>query len=791
MSNLIPRQGISSGGLAPQGGAASPLPEATTVRWVQVENQSSGHNVEGETVIDLQAFWRTINQRKRLAIAVGGTIFAISLGSTLYERIFSPTFQGSFAMLIIDPMSESRRSGSIFEQLGKNSQSANVPALIQLLRSPVLLEPVARQFGTTGDSLSGRINITQAGGRGASASEGVLAVSLTGVDPIQDRKILEAISQLYLQYSLKQRQQRLSEGLSFLDRQAPALEERANQLQAQVARFREANNLLQPTEEGVALKTRLASLENQRAELKADRSRLFSVRNSIQNGTLTAQGFQEAVGTGAGGGVTVTTGAGQALLQELAKVEQQLAEAQARFTPSSTVVRGLLARRDGMVPLLRNNQLEAVSAAITLNANRTQSIDSQIARLTTQFQRQPALIKEFETLQQRLDISKQNRAGIIQARDKFQLELAQNAVPWNVISAPQFSLTPITPSINRNLTMGFLLGLIGGVGAALIRDRLDHVFHRVCEVRNDLKQPLLGHVPHMASFKGLAGHRPIPLAEFNRSSSPATMDLSVNQGHAIGYQLFSYREAFRNLYTSLRFLNTDRSLRSIAITSSQPREGKTLINILLARTLSEMGQRVLIVDADLRLPNIHHRLGLDNQFGLSNLLSSDDAHWQNAIQPVPGHPNWFALTSGPVPPDPVRLIGSERMKDFVRDVAASGQFDLILYDTPPLLGLADALLVGQHLDGLVLIVSLDRVDRSLPRESIELIRTTSVPFLGILTNALKKQKHSKGYHQATYAAYGQDYISSDDDQTTDTIQAGGLKQRGKALARKVVGWIDR
>ena len=757
-----------------------------------------------------------------------GAIVAATLVATIHQRTFSPVFQGSFDLLISDPVSDDgsrtrlgAATGTIFDQLAQNSASADIPTLIEVLRSPVLLEPVAKQFGTTGDDLSGRITISVGGSR-QNEAEGVLKISIIGDDASQNHKLLEAISQAYLRYSLSQRQQRLSEGLRFLDLQAPSLEEKTNQLQAQLARFRETNNLLQPTEEGVALKTQLATLENQRSELSADRSRLLSVRGSIEDGTLTAQGFQEAIGTANTGTITSNrgdglsvVGSGQALLEQLTKVEQELAEAQARFTPSSTIVRGIQARRDGMIPLLRSNQLEAVSAALTLNANRLQSLDRQMDRLTSVFQRQPALIKQFEDLQQRLTIAQENQAGFLKSRENFQLELAQRSVPWSVISAPQVSPDPVKPSIRRNLALGMLLGLVGGVAAGLIRDRFDHVFHNPSEVRDDIKQPLLGHVPHVAFFKGVREDRRFLLAELDKSSSPASTDASEEQRKAIGYQRFFYQEAFRNLYTSLRFLNSDRPLRSIAITSSQPSEGKSLVNILLAKTLSEMGQRVLIVDSDLRKPQLHQRLGLDNLIGLSNLLSGDANRWQDAIQPVPGYANWFAITSGRRPPDPARLLGSPRMADFVQEVAESGQFDLILYDTPPVIGLADALLVAEQLDGMVLLVSLARVDRSLPREAIERIRSAGAPLLGILTNAIKEEKqrdgsygfgygygygygrYGRGYgygshdYRTAYAYYGTDDNSPAENPATDTTKTAKQKPKGKSWARKVMGWLDQ
>lgn len=256
-----------------------------------------------------------------------------------------------------------------------------------------------------------------------------------------------------------------------------------------------------------------------------------------------------------------------------------------------------------------------------------------------------------------------------------------------------------------------MLGLLGGVAVAFLRERLDHVFHSPMEVREELNMPLLGHMPYVAFFDGVRREKRFLISELDQQ----------NSGDA-GYQRFFYQESLRNLYTSLRFLSTDKPLRSVAITSTMPAEGKSLLNVLLAKTLCELGQRVLLVDGDLRKPQIHHRLGLDNLRGLSNLLTEEAADWREVVQAVPNYPGWSVLTAGLLPPDPPRLLGSERMDQIVRTLADSGEFDLILYDTPPALGLADAALIAQHLDGIILLVSLNRVDRGLPAQALERIR---------------------------------------------------------------------
>ena len=797
----------------------SPSPLADpAVQVVQVSELGSRSLAADDDSIDLSELWRALKRRRKLVALTAGMVVALAALITGYQRLFRPVYEGGFQLLISDPISDDNKgtaagaealNNTMFAELARNTTSSDIPTLIELLKSPSMLAPIARRFGTTSSKLADRISIASGGSRQEKA-EGVLTVELTGRDPQEDKRLLENLSSTYLQSALNQRQQRLADGIRFLNQQAPALEARTAELQSELATFRQRHSLLEPITEGGELKTQIGSLEKELANLQAERGRLQSVRQGIEAGTLTARSFEEAIGTGpstsgSGGanqGLSVT-GTNQILLQELTKVEQQLAETRSRFSASSSMVRGLTARRNALLPLLRSNQLEAVDAALSLNANRLATAQRQLAQLGGRFQQQPGLIKQYEALQQKLEIAQENLAGFIKTRENFQLEIAQRTVPWKVIAPPEINPNPVKPSVPRNLALGVVLGLVAGAGAGLLRDRLDHVFHNPGEVKEELGEALLGHIPHVAFFKGVREDKRFLLRE---------LDLTVGSKDEkmTGYQRFFYQEALRNLYTSLRFLNSDRPLRSVALTSSLPAEGKSLTNVLLAKTIAEMGQRVLLVDADLRKPQMHHRLGVNNLTGLSTLLTDDELHWRQVVQPVADYPGWSVITAGQRPPDPTRLLSSARMQQLVDGLANSGDFDLIIYDTPPVLGLADAALVAEHLDGLMLLVSLGRVDRGLPKEAIARIRSAGAQLLGVVTNAVKEEGGSAssyaygGYGYGGYGGYGYGgydtrsayayYADSDAESAEQQPQKQAVAQtwpeRTRQLHRRLLNWID-
>ena len=786
MSNLIPRSGRST--------VLDPAPpQQDGLHTVQLANLATGQAADE---INPRELWRSLLRRKRLVLATAVAVFLLTAASTAYQRLFRPMYQGGFDMLISDPVSDGRGggakaqgagSGTPVELLALNTTLSDLPTLIEVLKSPMLLEPIARRLGESAGSLASSITIVS-GGSIQRPAQGVLKITITERDRSRGQLKLNAIAHGYLAYSLNQRQQRLAEGLRFLDRQEPTLQGKTAEIQAELAQFRRRHNLLEPKEEGLALKEQITTMKQEGRGLEAERSRLLAARRAILDGTISARGFQEAIGAAGGGGLSfASTGQGQ--LDELAKLDQQIAETRSRYAADAPMLRGLEARRRALLPMLQRDQQQAVDAALSLNGSRIATANVQQASLDAQFLRQPALIKVYEGLQQKLQIAQENLAGLIKARENFQLEIAQRNEPWTVISQPRIEPIPVKPSVPRNLALGVMLGLVAGTAAGLLRDRLDHVFHSPSEVADELQQPLLGHIPHVPFFEGVREDKRFMLEELDRSVGDS------GETGISGYHRFFYQEAFRNLFTSLRFLNSGQPLRSLALTSSLPAEGKSLVNVLLAKTLCEMGQRVLLVDADLRKPQIHHRLGVNNLTGLSNLLTESDLHWQDAIQAVAGYEGWSVLTAGRQPPDPARLLSSLRMHSLVSELANSGAFDLILYDTPPVLGLADAALVAEHLDGLMLLVSLDRVDRGMPRESINRIRSSGAALLGLVTNAVKQEKASNSSYGYGYGRYGYGYggygYGAYDPRTTYSYYQGGDPAAKPVKIGRIRRWRQR
>lgn len=720
---------------------------------------------------------RIVRERKKIIYASSIVLFLIISVVTILTRIFSPTYQGRFSLLISDPLKENSRfirpsnqvDSVLFEELARNTTSNDIPTIIELLKSPLLLKDLAETVNENPELFRNRINIAIPGNRLIRA-KGVLNISYITKNKIQGRRIIEELSELYLKTALEQRQKRLSDGIEFLNTQFPSIEKETKNLQENLAEFRKKNNIIEPIAEGQILKSRVDNLSNSILNLESIKERLYDIKLKVENDQLTALGFQSQIKSNESLLGFSIRDPDEGLLQQIAVIENELAKARSKFKEKSSIIVGLQKKYNNLKPLVKKNQLESIETAISLVTNQISKTFQQRNELNKLFLKQPILIKEYQQLVQKLSISNRKLDGLINAREKFQLEIAQENIPWRIISPPLIDPIPIKPNVFRILSFGFFISFAFGVIVALMTDRLDNVFRSRLDVSKALKLPVLGQIPYLEIFDKVNNNNFfLQINEYKNINKNDSKKIDDKKNEDT-YQRFFYQEAFRNIITSIKFLNTEKPIKIITITSSIPSEGKSLASIFLARTISELGKKVLLIDADLRKPQVHKRFEIDNIIGLSNYLAKTTTEdWKELVKPIEGIENLFVLTAGSKPPDPTRLLSSSRLKDFFDTVKDSNIYDYVIVDTPPLIGLSDAYLVEQHTDGLILLVSLNKVEKSIPMESLYQLKLKNSNILGTITNSPTdslvkrepysygyKYKYSYGYSPTTYNHYMND-----------------------------------
>lgn len=264
--------------------------------------------------------------------------------------------------------------------------------------------------------------------------------------------------------------------------------------------------------------------------------------------------------------------------------------------------------------------------------------------------------------------------------------------------------SPISPNPRRNYALALALGLVLGAAAALILELLDRSLRSSDEVER------ISGLPSLAS---------VPL-EYKGTTAIASMAPRSQRS-----------EAIRQLRTNVQFASVGTPLRSMLITSAIPGEGKTSVAINLAITSALAGQKVAIVDADLRRPAVAEALGLESSVGLTNLLINE-VGLDDALQFWGADAELAVLASGPVPANPSELLGSQRMLDIIGQLGE--RFELIIFDTPPVLPVTDATVLARLVDGVVLVAMVGSTTRDRLSKAVNSLRKLDVRIVGVVSN---------------------------------------------------------
>jgi polysaccharide biosynthesis transport protein len=309
---------------------------------------------------------------------------------------------------------------------------------------------------------------------------------------------------------------------------------------------------------------------------------------------------------------------------------------------------------------------------------------------------------------------------LISARVK-EIDLSASLLSNNlrILDKAPVPISPVRPRVALNLAIGVLLGLFLGVGTVFFLDYMDNTIRTSEDVEQFLKLNLLAIVPRQSE----------------------TTESAV-------------REAYQTLRTSLLFSRKSRTANIVLITSAGPQEGKSCTTVNVSRTLATSNERTIVIDCDLRRPTIHQRLGLERERGLTNyILSSDDDNWRNYVKTT-DHPNLYAITSGPIPPNPVDVFRNERFQNLLKEVRH--QFDWVFIDSPPVVSLADATVLASLSDMIAFVIKHNENDKELIRRCVSNIRRVNPSVVGaVLNNVDLDRSHYKDYYYVGYYYYGE------------------------------------
>jgi capsular exopolysaccharide synthesis family protein len=730
--------------------------------------------------------------KRRFPLMVG--IFSLVLVPAVLKYITDPEiYQGSFRLLVepvttreraIDPSTLARGEDIAGRGLDYSTQ-------VEILKSPSIFTDIVETIQMENPSFTAKmlrqgLDIQRVGlGRGRGAETKILEIQYAGTSPAEVQLVLDTVAERYLQYSLEERKTSFSQGVQFIESQLPEVRERVEYLRRELENLKQEHLITDIDREGGSVTQRLNELGTLEADTLRQLLEARTLYGNIQQQLAMAP--EEAIAS-----ATLSEEPRyQLLLNQLNEVEREIATESVRFSEQTPVIQSLRDEQARLSELVAQEAQEIVGQAgssvldnpqvyafqnptrlaliqqLIETANQMQVLETSYRNITQEkslienrARLFPNIATRYTEINQQLQIASKTLEQLLTQRETLRVEAAQNEVPWELIAEPSVLPFAIPPS-SKSLILAGGLAVIAAAAAAIALDKYQDWFFTTEDIQDAIQLPVLGVIPFCPSLeennKNVLGSVPFPqMVQHSQTHHPL------------------FQEAFTSLYASLQFLASDFSLRSLVVCSATPNDGKTTTCLNLAKAVNDAGRRVLLVDTNFRNPSIHHRLSLPNGKGLSDLLIHH-LDPQDIIQPSGHFSNMDVVTAGSPHKDAARLLASTTMQTSMK--RWSSQYDLVIYDTPHLLGIADASFLAAHSDGIVMVVGVRHTKRSNIMQVMSSLDAYNLPILGIAANNRREGHDSYGYHNRIFRKNLWQRFSSrklstpDDNITTDVATA--------------------
>ncbi|QHG20099.1 capsular biosynthesis protein [Nostoc sp. ATCC 53789] len=685
--------------------------------------------VEEEEEWSVQKFLGVLRRRALVMTGVTITVMTIAVISLVLKQK-PPEYEGNF-QLLVEPVNDDSTDVDVVKNSNSQMSSLDYESQIQVLKSPELMRDTLKRLQASYPELSyysliDSLKITRLG------ETKIILVSYHSKNQDQTQAVLQRLAKDYLDYSKIRRQTKLRQGLQFVEYQLPLTQNRVDQLQKELQFFRQNYNFDNPESQAEQISSQTVELSQKRQEidlqLAQTRANLTSLKE--KNGATAILNNAPLY---------------QQLITQIRLFDIQIATESTRLQDKNPTIQTLKEKRASLLPLLRQQAQQLLGVKFAEVEMQLQKLEVQSQELTKIEQKLaqrrnqlPILTRQYTELQRKLQFANESLNRFLSTRENLQIQISQTELGWQLLQVPTTPDIPISSSDTlRSFVLVLVASIISGVGIVLLMEKLDNAYHTVDDLKRKVKQPLLGNIPfeqQIQTKQNRTYQQSFSLLRIPNFLSKKIAKLTVLPEEEQGEYSSNFSEALRVVYTNIKLLSSDSPFRSIVISSAMPGDGKSTIALHLAQIATAMGQRVLLVDADLRKPTIHNLSHLNNLWGLSNLISTNLPVGE-VIRQLPSMSKLSVITAGPVPSDPAKLLSSSKMKQLMTDFQKN--FDLVIYDAPPLVGLADASLIAPHTDGLLIVVRIHKTNSSILKIALDNLKIYRLNILGIVCNGQK------------------------------------------------------
>ena len=679
----------------------------------------------------LRDYLKILSKRRWAAVAV---FFAVFSAVTVYTLTATPVYK-STARVFVDP-------GTSQNEISQQGQPVDTTSYIQtqlgILKSDSIARSVVRKMAldkapSGGGGILGFFGLKDAPGPDKRMEAAVRAfqqklsvdevknsniinVSYIDNDPVVASAVANDVVRTFIERNLEMKVEPARSAITWLNSRLGEIKTRMTESSSQLQDFKRSRDLIQTDDKQANISIQALSDLNQKAlEAQAARSAAEVKYHLVQRLGQTPDGLMTLP-------EVINNNVIQNLLAQQSALAKEYADASKKYG----------ARHPHMIRL--QNEMDSLQAQIKSEVNYIvlsfkNSYDLALKdeqNIKAAFGQQKAEAMSYDKRSSEYDIMKQDVEGSRSIYDvvlkKFQestltgsmnmsnVQLLDQAVPLE---------KPFRPDKAMNLFLGLIIGLICGIAASFTVEFLDNTFKTPDDVEEYLRLPMLGVIPRIKNIETFMSDPKAPGVE-----------------------------SFRNVRSNLLLSTGDKAPRVVQICSASHSEGKTTFALNMAAIMAAAGEKIVLIDADLRKPRLHKMLKAANRQGLSNLLSGqaglDEIIRQTHMEGVD------AITSGPVPPNPSELLGSKTMKESL--LLLSLRYDRVIIDCPPLAGLADAPLVSSMSDGIILVIRGSKTPRDLVIKSKKNLDAINARVLGVVLNDVRGRA-DQYYYQYNYGYY--------------------------------------
>ena len=708
---------------------------------------SFDHDAENSDAFSLASlaltYWQAIIKRRFLIAA----IFAVSLGAGVILTMLQAPLYTAQSQLQISREQKNITNVQGLDQVSNPYDAEFYETQFSLMKARSLAERIVRDLKLDGDSsffTAHGIEVSEGGGKTLSNDErmrredlaarlilrgvkidpvknsSLVNVSYTSRSPQWSARMANAWPQEFINANMDRQFSSTADARTFLEQHLQDLRAKLDESENTLIEFGNSHNIVKlgggRDAQGHAEEPRTLVASN----LEALNAALVQARTD----RIAAQS-RTAAGAGAYNSDVLQNSSINSLRSKREELAGDYARLLVQFEPDYPAARALKSQMDALDAAIVRETARVGSgrqASYAEAVNRENELASQVRALKAQFDQQQRDTIQYNVYQREVDTNRQLYDALLQRYKEIGIAGTVGATNIVIVDQAKVPGAPSSPNLERNLLISLLIGLALSTAVVLGLEQMDQSVRDPDDVEKLLRLPLLGSVPKVEGE---------PLTEF---ADPKT----------------ALSEAYQSIRATMSFATNHGFPRSLVVTSSQAREGKSTTAFALAMAISRIGKRALLIDADMRSPSIHEIVGLGNERGLSNLLAGEDN--SPALIIDTDYQGLSILPAGPTPPNPADLLSLDRLRELIDSLLQ--RYDYILIDGPPVLGLADAPLLSSAVEGCILVAEAEKTPVAAMRNSLHRLQQANCRIFGAILTKLDLHRYRYGYGLGYDYGYG-------------------------------------